>query len=50
MRKLILTTAILLAGLSAGYARGVHSTGTGALMAPAPACFHSGISGWFFIP
>jgi hypothetical protein len=33
MRKLILTTAILLAGLSAGYARGVHSTGTGALMA-----------------
>jgi hypothetical protein len=35
MRKLILTTAILLAGLSAGYARGMHSTGTGALMAPA---------------
>ena len=33
MRKLILTTAIILAGLSAGYARGMHSTGT--LMAPA---------------
>jgi hypothetical protein len=35
MRKLILTTAILLTGLAAGYARGMHSTGTGALMAPA---------------
>jgi hypothetical protein len=35
MRKLILTTAILLTGLSAGCARGMHSTGTGALMAPA---------------
>jgi hypothetical protein len=31
MRKLILTTAIILAGLSASYARGMHSTGTGAL-------------------
>jgi hypothetical protein len=35
MRQLILPTAIILAGLSAGYARGMHSTGTGALMAPA---------------
>jgi hypothetical protein len=35
MRKLILTTAIILVSLSAGYARGMHSAGTGALMAPA---------------
>ena len=35
MRKLILTTAVILAGLSAGYARGMHGTGSSALMAPA---------------
>jgi hypothetical protein len=35
MLKLILTTAIILAGLSPGYARGLHSSGPGALMAPA---------------
>jgi hypothetical protein len=27
MPKLILTTAIILAGISPGYARGIHSTG-----------------------
>jgi hypothetical protein len=35
MPKLILTTAIILVGLSPGYARGMHSTAPGALMAPA---------------
>jgi hypothetical protein len=35
MPELTLTTAIILAGLSSGYARRMHSTGTGALMASA---------------
>jgi hypothetical protein len=35
MPKLIITTANILAGHSPAYARGMHSTGPGALMAPA---------------
>jgi hypothetical protein len=35
MPELTLTTAIILAGLSSGYALGMHSAGTGALMASA---------------
>jgi hypothetical protein len=35
MRKLIVATAIILASLSAGYARDMQSSGMGALMAPA---------------
>jgi hypothetical protein len=35
MQKFVVTTAIILASLSAGYARDMQSTGMGALMAPA---------------
>lgn len=35
MRRLVPTAAIVLAGLSAGYAQRMHNAGTSALMAPA---------------